>query len=281
MAYQLGIGYNNGFTSGNDAYTGGPSQGMSVPGYSAPTQNSYSPFSGGGQDFNPIAGPAQGWGKTPMQQYQESQWSIPRYGQLGQVIGGMTPDPSQYWQNTMGYARDAAGQAAGQYGGIAQQFGNQMFGQLGGQWNQQLAANPAYAQWQQLLARQGNEASGAAPQYLQDLWARSANERLGGSMGAFGAPASQFAASQFGRLNADAANQYHQQAMQNLGGTIAQGNNYFNPYLGTVASGMANIYAQGVGNAANQGYNFGGQAYGNAVTPIQGAQQALIKRFIA
>lgn len=242
------------------------------------------------QIFDASAGPAGGYGAmpSPMGYNNTNYWNrggdafavtpgfqpaldmaFQYFGGVGQNMGyGM--NPFQYGQSMFDQYQKNVGK---EYDANMQRFQSQMpqfmsgYNQAYGQGvdatlaaNQQALGQTGYAPWnaarQQNLAMLQGEASGQAPQYLQDFWAKKANERLGGSMGAFAAPNSQFAANQYGRLNADQAYQFHQGALQNYQGAL---NNY-NPL-----AGMANI-------APNQGASQFAGMFNNPST--QGSQMA-------
>lgn len=256
-------------------------------GYGAPTPAQQPIYNGygwvnptapqGPSQFNPndLTYPGQVTGpRSPNFVADQAKWTA---GQYGGIASGFTPQWQPYYNQAQGLSNQAVTNSGQQYAGMAQQYGGQMVNNANTQWNQQLAGNPAYAQWGNLLAQQGKEASGTAPQYLQELWSRSANERLGSSMGAFASPNSQFAANQYGRLNADQANTFHQQAQQNLGNTIQQGNQYFNPYMSGALGAGNQLYGQGMGyaqNAGNQPFSFASAGYGADANQMQQFGQA-------
>lgn len=265
------------------------------PGYNPQLGGTYSPTVQG-QTWYPTVQPTNGtWGLSPADQLAQSQWGVGQFGQLGQQIAGMTPSydvglANQYGTDMNAGSAASSAELAQKYGSGMMDAYNKMYQSgAGSTIAAQQAANaatPGFGAWdasrQANLAQTQAEASGAAPQYLQDYWAKTANARLSGSMGAFGNTSSQFAANQFGRLNADAANTYHQNALNTWQGSL----NGYQPTVGMANVGTNNSYSSLVNawqpvNAYGTGVAAYGQQYGAQAGAMGGVQSGLTKRFIA
>lgn len=249
-----------------------------------------------GQTWYPTIQPTNGsWGLSPADQLAQAQWGVGQYGRLGQNIIGMTPTYDVGLANQYGTELNAGSAASSAE--LAQKYGTGMMDAYNKMYQSgaastiaaQQAANaatPGLSAWdasrQANLAQTQAEASGAAPQYLQDYWAKTANARLSGTMGAFGNTASQFAANQFGRYNADAANAYHNQALSNWQSSL----NGYQPTTGMANIGTNNSYSALVQayqpvNAYGTGVAAYGQQYGAQAGAAGNVQSGLTKRFIA
>ena len=208
---------------------------------------------------------------------------LPGVLQGQQMIGNSMPNAGGFVQQGIGYGNQAsnayAANQAQQMGQYMPQYTaayNQAYGS--GQAAQQQAYNTALGQApgmsgmlndrNTLLAQQTQEATGQAPQYLQDYWKQQAGSQLQNTMGAFGG--SQLGSGALANMMAANLYQYHTGAEQNLGNTI----NNWNPYMNQVgqnntANTLASAYAPNSANAWQGGYGMGQQAYQNASAPMQ------------
>ena len=247
--------------------------------------NSALPGGNYGSGFGMPSGPINGLITGPQ---LGKEWLLP--GVIGgqNMIGQNMPNAGDYVNQGIGYGNQASNSYAANQAQQMQQYMPQYAQQMNntyasGQAAQQNAYNTALAaapgmngllgSRNALLQQQTQEASGQAPQYLQDYWKQQAGGQLQGTMGAFGN--SSLGAGSLANMMAANLYQYHTGAEQNLGNTI----NNWNPYMNqvgqnTTANTLASAYApQGSANAWQGGFGMGQSAYNNATQPIQNASK--------